>query len=123
MRPWPRTRLPPVDSAVGSMRREEFSTEPGLSFTSFWRDDMRHIFAPVLAALLLLGASPVFAKTDCRADLREFDAAVKTTNANSADVQRAMKLRKEASYDCTEKGGSAKGDADMQQALKLIGIR
>ena len=48
---------------------------------------------------------------------------VKTTKAKSADVQRAMKLRDEAHSDCVEKGGSAKGDADMRQALKLIGTK
>ena len=84
---------------------------------------MKHIIVPTLASLLFLGHSPTLAKTDCQADLREFDAAVKITKAKITDVQRALKLRDEANSDCVEKGGSAKGDADMQQALKLIGTK
>jgi hypothetical protein len=48
---------------------------------------------------------------------------VKTTKASKAQVAQAMKLRNEANKDCSEKGGTAMGDADMQQALKLVGAR
>lgn len=78
----------------------------------------------VAAALLGLAlGAPVLAKTDCNKDLHEFDAAVKTTTASKADVQKAMKLRDEAGKDCREKGGTAAGDADMRQALTLIRVK
>jgi hypothetical protein len=87
---------------------------------------MKNIMVSVVLAgmaLAVAGASPSLAKTDCKKDISEFDAGVKTTTASKADVDKAMKLRDEANKDCTEKGGSAKGDADMKQALKLIGIK
>jgi hypothetical protein len=84
---------------------------------------MKRIILLVLAAMALAGTSPSFAKTDCKKDVADFDLAVKTTKATKADVAAATKLRDEANKDCTEKGGSAKGDADMQQALKLIGAQ
>lgn len=78
----------------------------------------------VAAALLALAfGTPVLAKTDCGKDIREFDAAVKKTAASKADVQKAMKLRDEANKDCQGKGGTAQGDADMRQALTLIGVK
>jgi len=75
------------------------------------------------AILALTVVSPVMAKTDCNKDLREFDAAVKTTAAKKADVQKAVRLRDEAGKDCREKGGTSLGDADMRQALTLIGVK
>jgi len=81
---------------------------------------MKQFNTSALVLLFILGASPAFARIDCRSDVREFDAAVKTTKASHAEVLRAVKLRDEANNDCAERGGSAKGDADMQRALKLI---
>ena len=56
------------------------------------------------------------AKTDCHNDIREFDAAVKTTTAKKADVQKAMRLWDEARKDCQEKGGTSVGDAEALEA-------
>lgn len=85
---------------------------------------MKRVVASVMfAALALAGTSPSFAKVDCRKDISEFDAAVKTTKASTADVNKAMKLRHEAAKDCSVKGGSPAGDADMRQALMLIGAK
>ncbi|MGO4441661.1 hypothetical protein [Rhizobium sp. RAF56] len=75
------------------------------------------------AVLALVIVSPGMAKTDCNNDIREFDAAVKITTAKKADVQKAMRLRNEARKDCQEKGGTPVGDADMRQALTLIGAK
>lgn len=76
----------------------------------------------IIAGSLLLVASPSFAKTDCNKDVAEFDAAVMTTTASKAVVVKATKLRDEAKKDC-DAGGTKAGDADMQQALKLIHAR
>lgn len=81
------------------------------------------IASAVVAAFALAGPIASLAKTDCRNDIGEFDAAVKTTKAGKANVAKATKLRDEAQKDCLAKGGSALGDADMQQALKLVGAR
>lgn len=81
------------------------------------------IASAVVAAFALAGPMPSLAKTDCRHDISQFDAAVKTTKASKAEVAKATKLRDEAQKDCLAKGGSAAGDADMQQALKLVGAR
>lgn len=81
------------------------------------------IAAAVLAALALSGASASFAKSDCKKDISEFDAGVKTTKASTVNVAKATKLRDEANKDCLAKGGSAQGDADMKQALMLIGVK
>lgn len=77
----------------------------------------------IIAIVATAGAIPSYAKTDCKKDIAEFDAAAKTTKVAKADLVKATKLRNEANKDCTAKGGSAMGDADMQQALKLIGAR
>ncbi|RDJ02321.1 hypothetical protein [Rhizobium grahamii] len=77
----------------------------------------------IIAIIAATGAAPSYAKTDCKKDIAEFDAAAKTTKINKAELAKATKLRDEANKDCVAKGGSASGDADMQQALKLIGAR
>jgi hypothetical protein len=77
----------------------------------------------VIAVVTMAGPVPSYAKSDCKKDIAEFDAAAKTTTAPKADLAKATKLRNEANKDCLAKGGSAMGDADMQQALKLIGAR
>jgi len=77
----------------------------------------------VITGLALIGPTPSLAKKDCKSDISEFDTAVKTTKVSKADVLKATKLRDEAQKDCLSKGGTAMGDADMQQALKLIGAR
>jgi hypothetical protein len=88
------------------------------------RNVMKMTIASVLVAVLVLAVPmPSFAKADCRKDISEFDAAVKTTKATKADVVKATKLRDEANKDCMATGGSPTGDANMQQALKLIGAR
>ncbi len=85
---------------------------------------MRTVLSSVVIAMIALaGAAPSHAKTDCKKDIAEFDAAAKTATAPKADLVKATKLRNEAHKDCIAKGGSAMGDADMQQALKLIGAR
>jgi hypothetical protein len=81
------------------------------------------IASALIAAFVVAGSEPSFAKRDCKADISEFDTAVKTTKAGKADVTKATKLRDEAQKDCLGKGGTAMGDADMQQALKLVGAR
>ncbi|PWI49894.1 hypothetical protein B5K03_33700 [Rhizobium phaseoli] len=85
---------------------------------------MRRILSSVVIAIIVVaGSAPSYAKTDCKKDIAEFDAAAKTTKVNKAELAKATKLRDEANKDCLAKGGSAMGDADMQQALKLIGAR
>lgn len=79
----------------------------------------------VVAIGLSLLSTSAFADTaaNCKKDVAEFDAAVKTTKASKANVDKAMKLRNEAAKDCTEKGGSVNGGKDMDAAMKLIGIK
>jgi hypothetical protein len=85
---------------------------------------MKRIFAVSMAAAFVLAAPlPLLAKSDCKKDIVQFDAAVKTTKAKMVDVNKAIKLRDEANKDCLAKGGSAQGDADMRQALLLIGVK
>lgn len=81
------------------------------------------IVSAVIAAFALSLPIPSLAKTDCRKDIGEFDAAVKVAKASKTNVAKATKLRNEAQKDCLAKGGSASGDADMQRALKLVGAR
>ena len=86
---------------------------------------MKRLVYTVIAAVALTAGSPVFAagKADCKKDIAEFDAAVKTTTVSTANVARAMKLRNEGAKDCVDKGGTARGDADLDGALALIGAR
>jgi hypothetical protein len=77
------------------------------------------IRSAIVAASLIVIASPSWAKTDCNKDIAEFDAAVMNTTASKTTVAKATKLRDEARKDC-DAGGSKSGDADMRQALKLI---
>lgn len=85
---------------------------------------MKRVVYPLAAALALaVAASALAAGIDCRKDIVEFDAAVKTTIASKANVDRAMKLRNEGAKNCTEKGGTKHGDADIDGTLALIGVR
>jgi hypothetical protein len=86
---------------------------------------MKRIVYPLIAVMAIVGGSTEFAaaKTDCNKDIAQFDLSVKTTKASNADVARAKKMRNEAAKDCTEKGGTARGDTDMTEAMKLIGVR
>jgi hypothetical protein len=86
---------------------------------------MKRFVFPLLGAIALAGAVPAFAatKADCKRDIAEFDAAVKTTTTSPANVSRAMKLRNEGAKDCIEKGGTPRGDSDLDGALALIGVR
>lgn len=85
---------------------------------------MNRIVYPLAAAIALAVAAPVMAAGfDCKKDIVEFDAAVKTTTASQANVERAMRLRKLGAKDCAEKGRKIHGDANLDAALALIGAR
>ncbi|MBS0565267.1 MAG: hypothetical protein JSR87_12585 [Proteobacteria bacterium] len=76
-----------------------------------------------LVAVLSLAAGPILAAGACTDDLAKFDAAAKTSSAKKADMDKALTLRNEAAKDCKEKGGTKKGAADLDKALKLIGAK
>jgi uncharacterized protein YdbL (DUF1318 family) len=87
-------------------------------------DHMRYfLLAVTLTSMTLASLSSSYAATDCKKDISDFDAAVKTSTATKPNIKEAMKIRDEAYKDCMQKGGSATGDADMAKAQKLIGIK